>query len=133
MGHRLPGEGHYLSFPSTFLKVSLFNMPACEHAACKIVQGLNVFVLSQPFSADLHVQVNCHNASANTFVALMGDSQADFRYYGPPELYERYVGKAPTCSKYCSCAQRRQRTSTVPFSMPILRGRIRGLSWCDVV
>lgn len=39
-----------------------------------------------------HVQVHCHNASANTYVALMGDSQADFRYYGPPELYERYVG-----------------------------------------
>ncbi|KAK9904857.1 hypothetical protein WJX75_003941 [Coccomyxa subellipsoidea] len=38
--------------------------------------------------------VNCHNASANTYVALMGDSQADFRYYGPPELYERYVGSA---------------------------------------
>ena len=38
------------------------------------------------------LQLNCHNASANTFVALMGDSKADFKYYGPPELYERYVG-----------------------------------------
>ncbi len=40
------------------------------------------------------MQVNCHNVSANTFVVLVGDSQADFKYYGPPELYERYVGNA---------------------------------------
>ena len=44
------------------------------------------------------MQVNCHNASANTFVALVGDSQADFKYYGPPELYEHYVGNAPVLS-----------------------------------
>lgn len=44
---------------------------------------------------DACMQVDCHNSSANTFVVLVGDSQADFKYYGPPEQYERYVGDAP--------------------------------------
>lgn len=39
------------------------------------------------------MQVNCHNASAGTFMVVLGDSAADFRYYGPPELYEKYVGR----------------------------------------
>ena len=37
--------------------------------------------------------MNCHNASASTYVAVMGDPHADFQYYGPPELYDTYVGE----------------------------------------
>ncbi len=40
------------------------------------------------------MQVNCHNTAAATFMAVLGDSTVDFNYYGPPEMYEKYVGVA---------------------------------------
>uniref|UniRef100_A0A0R0EDN2 cellulase n=1 Tax=Glycine max TaxID=3847 RepID=A0A0R0EDN2_SOYBN len=92
-------SGGYYEAGGSFLKVGLPEAFPVTQLAWTIVRHrtalYRVGLLDEALSAlkwGSDYLLNCHNASANTFVALMGDSKADFKYYGPPELYERYVG-----------------------------------------
>ncbi|EIE18751.1 Six-hairpin glycosidase [Coccomyxa subellipsoidea C-169] len=92
-------SGGYYEAGGSFLKVGLPEAFPVTQLAWTIVRHrtalYRVGLLDEALSAlkwGSDYLLKCHNASANTFVALMGDSEADFKYYGPPELYERYVG-----------------------------------------
>ncbi|BDA49706.1 Endoglucanase F [Coccomyxa sp. Obi] len=98
----LTGEdlsGGYYEAGGSYLKVGLPEAFSITQLAWTITRHRNalyrVGLLDEALSAlkwGTDYLVDCHNAWANTFVVLVGDSQADFKYYGPPELYERYVG-----------------------------------------